>query len=84
MTMQQLADLKQQALQAFLRDLPHLYSERPRQWVAYQGDRQLGFADQKHLLYQSCMAQGLDREDFVVFCIEAQEMEMTLGPVALD
>ncbi len=84
MSTQQIADLKQQALQAFLRDLPHLHTQQPGQWVAYQGDRQLGFAEQKHLLYQQCFDQGLDREDFVVFCIEPQETEMTLGPVVLD
>jgi hypothetical protein len=84
MTTQQLADLKQQALQAFLRDLPQLDGQRPGQWVAYQGDRQVGFAAQKHTLYQQCFDQGLQREEFVVFCIEPQESEMTLGPVVLD
>lgn len=69
-------DLKQQALQAFQRDLPQLYVQRPGQWVAYQGDRQLGFADQKHLLYQHCFDKGLQREEFVIFCIEPQETEM--------
>ncbi len=52
MSTQQMADLKQQALQAFLRDLPQLYAQRPGQWVAYQGGRQVGFAAQKHTLYQ--------------------------------
>jgi hypothetical protein len=84
MTKAQLADLKQQALQAFQRDLPQLYTQRPGQWVAYQGDRVIGFADQKHLLYQQCFDQGLQREEFVIFCIEPQETEMTLGPMILD
>jgi hypothetical protein len=84
MTTQQATDLKQHGLQAFLRDLPHLYAQRPGQWVAYQGDRQIDFAAQKHTLYQKCLDQGLQREEFVVFCIEPQETEMTLGPVALD
>jgi hypothetical protein len=84
MTTQQLADAKQHALQAFLRDLPQLYAQRPGQWVAYQGNRQVGFATQKHALYQQCFDQGLQREEFVVFCIEPQETEITLGPVALD
>jgi hypothetical protein len=77
-------DRKQQALQAFQRDLPQLYAQRPGQWVAYQGDRQLGFADQKHLLYQQCFDKGLQREEFVIFCIEPQETEMALGPTLLD
>jgi hypothetical protein len=84
MTAQQRADLKQHALQAFLRDLAQLYAQRPGQWVAYQGDRQVGFADQKHTLYQQCFDQGLPREEFFIFCIEPQETEITLGPVALD
>jgi Family of unknown function (DUF5678) len=84
MTTAQLADLKQQALQAFQRDLQQLYTQRPGQWVAYQGDRVIGFADQKHMLYQQCFAQGHQREEFVIFCIEPQETEMTLGPVVLD
>jgi hypothetical protein len=84
MTTQQRTDLKQQALQAFLRDLPQLYAQRPGQWVAYHGDRQIDFAPQKHTLYQQCLGQGLQREEFVVFCIEPQESEITLGPVALD
>jgi hypothetical protein len=84
MSSQQLADLKKQALQAFLRALRQLHAQRPGQWVAYQGVRQVGFAAQKHTLYQQCFDQGLQREEFVVFCIEPQETEITLGPVALD
>jgi hypothetical protein len=84
MTTTQAADLKRKGLQAFQRDLPHLYSQRPGQWVAYQGEQLLGFADKKHLLYQQCFDRGLQGEEFVVFCIEAQETEMSLGPVILD
>jgi hypothetical protein len=84
MTSQQLADLKQKALTAFQRDLPKLYAERPGQWVAYQGEQQLGFAAHKHELYQQCFQRGLGREEFVIFCVEPQETEMTLGPVVLD
>jgi hypothetical protein len=79
-----ITDLKQQALQAFLRDLPQLYIERPGQWVAYQGQRRLGFANQQHMLYQHCFDQGLRDEEFVIFCIEPQETEMWLGPLVLD
>lgn len=78
------ADLKQKALQTFQRDLPQLYTQRPGQWVAYQGERLLGFADQKHLLYKKCFDEGLQREEFVVFCIEPQEAEMMLGSALLD
>jgi uncharacterized membrane protein len=84
MTTQRLADLKQQALQAFQRDLSQLHAERPGQWVAYQGDRQLGFAAHKYQLYQECFQRGFQRDEFVIFCIEPQETEMALGPVVLD
>jgi Family of unknown function (DUF5678) len=79
MTAQQQADLGQQALRAFERDLPRLWAERPGQWVAYQGDHLLGFAAQQHELYHQCFAQGLKREEFIVFCIEPLETEMWLG-----
>ena len=44
MTAQEQAELGQQAFRAFERDLPQLWEERPGQWVAYQGERCLGFA----------------------------------------
>jgi hypothetical protein len=84
MTAQQLAEQKQQALRTFERDLPRLWAERPGQWVAYQGEKELGFAAHKHELYQQCFQRGLQREEFVVFCIEAQETEITLGPILSD
>jgi hypothetical protein len=77
-------ELGQQALRALQRDFPQLWAEHPGQWVAYQGDRQLGFAARKHELYQQCFQRGLRRDEFVIFCIEPQETEMTLGPVMLD
>jgi hypothetical protein len=76
--------IQQRALETFLQELPQLWAERPGQWVAYQGDRRLGFATQKHELYQLCLEAGLQRDEFVVFCIEAQQAEMDLGPVVLD
>ena len=74
-------ELAQQALRAFQRDLPQLMAESPGQWVAYQGERRLGFALLKHILYQQCFDSGLQRDQFVIFCIEPQESEMTLDPV---
>jgi hypothetical protein len=84
MSHDQRTDLRQQALRAFQRDLPGLWTERPGQWVAYRGEQQFGFALHKHELYQQCFQQGLQREEFVIFCIEPQETEITLGPVLLD
>lgn len=78
------AKLAEQALQAFQRDLPQLWAERLGQWVAYQGEQRLGLAAHKHELYQQCFQRGLRRDQFVIFCIEPQETEMTLGPVVLD
>lgn len=84
MTVRQQAALGQVALRTFERDLPRLWAERPGQWVAYQGDRVLGVAAQKHELYQRCLNQGLSREEFVIFSIEAQETELFLGPMIAD
>jgi hypothetical protein len=76
--------LRQQALRAFTRDLPQLWAERPGQFVAYRGERLLGFAHQKHELYQQCLQGGLKQDEFVVFCIVPQETEIVLGPDVLD
>jgi hypothetical protein len=84
MTTPQARDLPQQALRAFERDLPQLWTERPGQWVAYRGDQQIGFAPHKHELYHQCFQRGLPQEEFVIFCIEPQETEITLGPVVFD
>jgi hypothetical protein len=76
---EQQADLGKQAWQAFERDLPRLWEERPGQWVAYHGERILGFAKQQHELYHQCFAQGWTREEFVTFCIEPIWTEMVFG-----
>ena len=69
--------------QAFLRDLPQLLHERPRQWVAYHGDEQLGFAKTRAELYQACLGQGLNREDFLVCSIEPPMDTMIVRPELL-
>ena len=84
MAVNQHADLGEQALQAFEQDLPRLWAERPGQWVAYQGGHLLGFAAQKHELYQQCFDKRLAREEFVVFCIEPLETEIVFGVDADD
>ncbi len=84
MTWHEKTELKQQALRAFQRDLPSLWEQRPGQWVAYRGERQIGFASHKHELYQRCFQQGLQDDEFVIFCVEPQETEISLGPVAID
>jgi hypothetical protein len=82
MAVKQKSDPGQQALDAFERELPRLWNERPGQWVAFQGARVLGFAARKHELYERCFEQGLKRDEFVIFCIEPQETEMFLGPAS--
>jgi hypothetical protein len=84
MTAEQKRSMQQQALLAFHHDLPQLWSERPGQWVAYRGNQRLDFAAEKHLMYQNCLQLGLERDEFVVFCIEPQETEIVIGPVILD
>ena len=84
MTTKELHEQKQQALQTFLHDLPQLWAKYPGKWVAYQGDQRIGLATQKHELYQECYQRGLQNDEFVIFCIEPQETEITLGPVVLD
>jgi hypothetical protein len=81
MTATEIKDLRQIALATFEKDLPQLWVERPGQWVAYRGAEQLGFASQKHVVYQQCLQRGLDGEEFVVFCIGPQETEMFLSPL---
>jgi hypothetical protein len=74
----------EKALQAFQGDLPHLLIERPGEWVAYEGGQQIAFSSHKHELYQECFRRGIARDDLVVFCIEPQETEISLGPIVVD
>jgi hypothetical protein len=69
--------------EAFLRDLPRLLEVRPREWVAYHGDDQLGFAKTRTELYQACLRRGLRREEFLVCSIEPQIETMTVRPELL-
>ncbi len=57
---------------AFRRDLPKLLTERQGEWVAYSGDRCLGFGPTKTELYQDCLAQGFRRGEFLVELIEPE------------
>jgi hypothetical protein len=68
---------------AFQRDLPELLKTkgRFRQWVAYHGDRRVGFAKTKTELYQACLRQGLRRAEFVVRSIEPEVPQETEIPL---
>jgi hypothetical protein len=60
------------AYEAFRRDLPQLLQTHPGKWVAYSGDRRLGFSNTKSELYLTCLAQGLPRGEFLVTCVEPE------------
>jgi len=77
-------DIKQQALEAFLRDLPDLYKEKPGQFVAYHGEERIGLGTVKHVLYNDCLERGFDLEEVVVFCIEPWETEWYMPNVVVD
>jgi hypothetical protein len=72
------AALGKQALLAFWRDLAQLLQERPGQWVAYHGDRQLGFASTGTELWRECLRQGLSPTEFVVRSIEPEDLDLVL------
>jgi hypothetical protein len=84
MTEEQQVDRGEQAFRAFERELPQLWEERPGQWVAYRGEERLGFATQKHELYQRCFEQGLVLDEFFIFCIEPFEDVVYFGVDAGD
>lgn len=84
MTTEQIRHCQHQALLAFQRDLPALWEERPGQWVAYLGERQIGIAAQKGELHHLCLQRGHRREEYVVFCIAAQDTDIFMGPLVVD
>jgi hypothetical protein len=75
-----IAPIIEQAQRTFCSTLPQLLRERLGQWVAYHGDRQIGFARTKTELYQECFRQGLKRSELLVRCIEPEMDELTFGP----
>jgi capsid protein len=64
-----------QAQAAFRRDLPELMKTHYRQWVAYHGERRVGFARTKTELYQRCLKLGLSDWEFVVRSVEPEPDE---------
>jgi hypothetical protein len=69
-----------QAQEAFHAALPGLLKERAGQWVAFHGERLLGFARTKTELYQTCLRQGYPRGQVLVRSIEPEIDVITLGP----
>ncbi len=60
----------QKSIDAFRRDLPELLKTHYRKWVAYNGDKRIGFGKTETELYEKCFRRGLTRDDFVVCGIE--------------
>lgn len=61
----------------FLRDLPELLRNKKLRdrWVAYHGDRRLGFGRDGRTLYHECLRRGLTGDDFYVGLIQPYEPE---------
>jgi hypothetical protein len=64
--------LIEQAWEAFQREAPLLIAEHVGEWVAYHGDKRVGFGPTRAALWEACLAQGLPEGEFWVF---------NLGPV---
>jgi hypothetical protein len=55
-----------------------LLQERPRQWVAYHGERQLGFAPTRAELWAECQRRGLKADEFLIRSIEPEDADIVL------
>src|SRR5438128_2039878 len=58
-----------QAMDAFYRDLPQLLKDHDRQWVAYHGDQRVGFGRTQTALYQRCLRDGIQPDEFMVLFV---------------
>ena len=58
------------AQKAFESDLNDLLKTHYRQWVAYHGDKRIGFARSQAVLFAQCIRGGLKEDEFVVRSIE--------------
>jgi hypothetical protein len=61
----------QRSIDAFRRHLPELLKTHYGKWVAYNGDRRIGFGRTQTELYEECFRRGLSRGEFVVCGIES-------------
>ena len=62
----------QRGHEAFRRDLPALMKTHYRKWVAYHGDRRLGFGKSKVALLREWLSQGIPEEELVVRSVEPE------------
>lgn len=58
------------ALDAHRRDLPELMKTHYRQWVAYQGDRRLGFGRSQLQLIQKYLREGIPEDELLVLRVD--------------
>jgi hypothetical protein len=59
-----------QAYLAFERDAPLFYPEHCGEWVAYHGDKRVGFGATRAELWQECLSRGVPDGEFWVFNIQ--------------
>jgi hypothetical protein len=64
--------MTQRSQAAFRRDLPQLMKKYKGRWVAYNGDLPVAIGRSKHKLYQQCLDEGLDEDEFVVRFIQPE------------
>jgi len=62
----------QHAQAAFRRDLPGLMKTHYLQWVAYHGDKRIGFSHSKTELVLECLRRGIPEDEFVVRGVEPE------------
>jgi hypothetical protein len=73
-----------EAQSAFQKALPGLLASHFRQWVAYRGNEQIGFADSKADLYAECLRRGIARGQFILRRITHDSLEDFPVEASLD
>src|SRR5262249_9786663 len=68
------------ALKSFERDLPEMLKSHYRKWVAYHGDKRIGFGRTKMGLYQQCLRMGLGDDQFLILSVEPQIRDEDIFP----
>ncbi len=75
---------REQAQQAFERDLPQLLQEHPGEWVAYRSDQRVICALHTQEIYEACFRLGYQPDQFMIFQIVPPDEELVLNPMAFD